>query len=162
MKERLEEFTNQRFSCLECGECCCSRNVPVTIEDIKRISRVKGPDEFIVIYGEHKLVLDRREWNSGCIFLRDTRCTIHAMKPLVCQLYPVCISEKPLLEGSIPVTLKDGSEMYMYVDCSCSGVGEGEPLDEEEIKEKAFLLSMSMRSTDIGALIDWVEDEKRI
>ena len=162
MKEKLEEFNGQRFSCLQCGECCRSRNVPVTMEDIKQISTVKGPDEFIVIYGEHKLVLDRREWDSGCIFLRDTQCTIHDVKPLVCDLYPVCISVNPLLEGSSPVILKDGSEMYLYVDVSCSGVGKGEPLNEEEIEEKARLLSLYMLNTDIGSLIGWVEDEKRI
>ena len=159
MKERLEEFTGQHFTCLKCGECCRWRHVPLTMRDIKVISRVKEPDAFIVIHGERKLVLDRRIWDSGCVFLHDTRCTIHDMNPLVCQLYPVCISETSLLEGSTPVMLQDGSPMYIYVDCSCRGVGTGEPLDIEEIKEKALLLRMHMLCTDLGTLICWVTNE---
>jgi hypothetical protein len=160
MKERLEEFRDQRFSCQRCGECCRSRNVPLTMKDIKQISRQKGPEEFIVIHGERKLVLDRREWDSGCVFLNDTQCTIHAMKPLVCELYPVCISEKSLLEGSDPVTLQDGSPMYLYVDSSCRGVGQGDILNKEMIKEKALALRMHMLGTDLGSLVGWITDEK--
>jgi len=55
--------------------------------------------------------------------------------------------------------LQDGSPMYIYVDCSCRGVGTGEPLDIEEIKEKALLLRMYMLCTDLGTLIGWVTNE---
>jgi hypothetical protein len=82
------------------------------------------------------------------------------MKPLVCQLYPVCISEKSLLEGSDPVTLQDGSPMYLYIDNSCKGVGQGNVLDGETIKDKALVLRMDMLSTDLGSLIGWITDEK--
>ena len=72
MKEALVPFEDQQFECVQCGECCRSRNVPVTMEDIKRLSGIKDPREFLVIFGERKLILDRREWDSGCVFLRDT------------------------------------------------------------------------------------------
>ena len=161
MKEKLVPFEHQRFECLQCGECCRSRNVPVTMEDIKRLSKFRDPKEFLIIFDERKLVLERREWDSGCVFLDDTRCTVQEIKPLVCQLYPVCVSDKPLLEEGEPVRLKDGADMYVYVDCSCKGVGRGDQVDLEGVREKVFLLRTEMFATDLGALVGWyIENEK--
>lgn len=153
-------FENQRFQCLQCGECCRSRNVPVTMEDIKRLSKVKDPKEFLVIFDERKLVLDRREWDAGCVFLDDQCCSVQKEKPVICRLYPVCVSDKRLIEGGEPVRLKDGTDMYVYVDSSCKGIGEGEQLDLEEIREEALIVRMQMVATDLGALVGWYIDEE--
>ncbi len=160
MKEKLVPFEGQLFCCLQCGECCKSRHVPLTIEDIKRLSRYKNPEEFVIIFNERKLVMERREWDSGCVFLYDTCCTIQEEKPLVCNLFPVCVSDNPLLEGSEPIRLEDNTDMFMYVDSSCKGIGTGEPLDLEKITKKASLLRMQALATDLGALIGWCADEK--
>lgn len=125
------------------------------MEDIERISFYKDPSEVVVIFDERKLAIDRREWDAGCIFLEDKCCTIQKKKPLVCQLYPVCLSDKPLLEEGEPVRLRNGMEAYLYVDASCKGVGEGELLDVEEILEKSVQLTNEMLATDLGALIGW-------
>ena len=159
MKERLVPFKNQRFECQMCGECCRLRYVPLTMEDIKRLSQVKDPRDFVVIFGEKKLVLDRREWDSGCVFLYDRECTVQEKKPIVCRLYPVCVSDKPLTEGSEPVKAQDGEDMYVYVDASCKGVGKGAPLDLEEIKKIGFVLRAEAFATDLEALIGWYTDE---
>ena len=161
MKEKLVPFEHQRFECVQCGECCRSRNVPVTMEDIKRLSKFRDPKEFLIIFDERKLVLERREWDLGCSFLDDTRCIVQGEKPLVCQLYPVCVSDNPLLEEGEPVRLKDGADMYVYVDSSCKGVGHGNQIDFEEVREKVFLLRNEMFATDLGALVGWyIENEK--
>lgn len=159
MKERLVPLENHRFCCTQCGECCRSRNVPLTMEDIKRMQSVRDPAEFIVIFGERKLVLDRREWDAGCVFLNDTSCTIQKEKPLICELYPVCISDKALLE-SAPTKLADSTDMYLYVDVSCEGVGKGELIDVEWVKERALRLRMQMLATDLGGLIGWYNDRE--
>lgn len=159
MKEALVPFEDQQFECVQCGECCRSRNVPVTMEDIKRLSGIKDPREFLVIFGERKLILDRREWDSGCVFLRDTQCTVQEKKPLVCLLYPVCVSDKPLLKESASFRLSDGTDAYIYVDSSCKGVGRGNVLDIEDIKRKALLLRTQALATDLDALIGWYLDE---
>lgn len=125
------------------------------MEDIKRISLYKDPSEVVVIFDERKLVLDRREWDAGCIFLEDKCCTIQEKKPLICQLYPVCLSDKPLMEEGEPVRLRNDMEAYLYVDASCKGVGKGELLDVEEILEKSVQLRNEMLATDLGALIGW-------
>ncbi len=159
MKEKLVPFENQRFRCLQCGECCRTRSVPLTMEDIKRLSKYKDPKDFVLIYNERKLVLERRVWDAGCVFLYDTDCTVQKDKPLVCQLYPACVSDKPLLRENKSFELPDGTNMFVYVDISCKGVGHGEPLDLQEITEKALYLRMQGLATDLGALVGWYIDE---
>lgn len=145
---------------MQCGECCRSRNVPLTLEDIKRLSRYRDPREFLIVFDERKLVLERRKWDSGCVFLNDTQCTVQEEKPLICRLYPVCVSDKPLLEGSEPFKLKDKTDVYVYVDSSCRGIGEGDTLDLEEIKKTVFLLMVQMFATDLEGLVGWyIENE---
>lgn len=160
MKEKLVPFNNQRFQCLQCGECCRSRNVPLTMEDIKRLSKYADPQEFITIFSERRLVLSRRTWDYGCIFLRDTDCTVQEEKPLVCALFPVCVSDKRLMDEGEPVQLRDGSDAYVYVDVSCKGVGRGEVLDVEKIKEKGLVLRNQGFATDLEALIGWYSENE--
>ena len=94
----------------------------------------------------------------GCIFLYDTCCTIQEKKPLICQLYPVCISDTSLMDQSEPFQLKDGTDVYIYVDNSCRGVGQGDILDLEEILEKAFIIRTQMFATDLGILVGWYSE----
>ncbi|MBU7014980.1 MAG: YkgJ family cysteine cluster protein [Theionarchaea archaeon] len=159
MKEVLSPFEDHRFECVMCGECCCSRSIPLTCEDIKRISRYRDPKDFVVIFGERKLVLDRREWDSGCVFLRDGMCTIQEDKPLVCRLYPICVSDYPLTkEEGKNIELDDGSSAFVYVDVSCKGVGRGKLVDLEEIRRDALVLRNEVFATDLEALIGWYID----
>jgi Fe-S-cluster containining protein len=159
MKERLIPFENQKFKCLQCSECCKARSVPLTLEDIKRMSVYKDPQEFIIVYNERKLAIERRVWDAGCVFSDGWRCTIHEIKPLVCRMYPVCISNTPLLGEEEPITLQDNVDMYVYVDAACEGVGQGEPLDIEEIKKKGLQLRNEMMVTNLEAVIGWYTHE---
>lgn len=159
MKERLIPFENQQFECLQCSECCKARSVPLTLEDIKRMSAYKDPQEFITVYHERKLAITRREWDAGCVFSDGWKCTIHNIKPLVCRLYPVCISNKPLLGEEEPVTPQDNTDMYVYVDAACEGVGHGKKLDIGEIKKKGLQLRNEMMITDLEAVIRWYTRE---
>lgn len=160
MKEMLVPFDNQRFCCVQCGECCRSRGVPLTMEDIKRLSKYEDPQEFVTIFNEKKLALTRRTWDYGCIFLRDADCTVQKDKPLVCALFPVCVSDKRLMEEGEPVRLRDGGDAYVYVDVSCKGVGRGEVLDLKEIKEKGLVLRNQGFATDLEALIGWYSENE--
>ncbi|MBU7000877.1 MAG: YkgJ family cysteine cluster protein [Theionarchaea archaeon] len=159
MKEVLVPFEDHRFGCAMCGECCCSRNIPLTLEDIKRISKYKDPKDFVVIFGERKLVLDRREWDSGCVFLRDGKCTIQEDKPLVCRLFPICVSDYPLTEEEgRKIELEDGTSAFVYVDTSCKGVGRGKSVDLNDIRRKALILRNEVFVTDLEGLIGWYLD----
>jgi hypothetical protein len=71
----------------------------------------------------------------------------------------VCISNTPLLGEEEPVIPQDNMDMYVYVDAACEGVGQGEPLDIEEIKKKGLQLRNEMMVTDLEAVMGWYTRE---
>ena len=81
MKEVLVLYTGQKYKCKQCGECCRSRGVPLTLFDIERIE--KNTDKEFALYdiSRKKFVIEKRIWDSGCVFLDDKSCSIHKYKP---------------------------------------------------------------------------------
>lgn len=86
-----------RFKCKLCGSCCKSRDVPLTLDDIFRISDFfnMDPDTFFSTYcvevAMHKdsmaLPFLMRDGDS-CCFLDDHICRVHFVKPSVCEQMP--------------------------------------------------------------------------
>ncbi|RLE57867.1 MAG: hypothetical protein DRJ40_01255 [Thermoprotei archaeon] len=112
------------FTCTHCGECC--REGPIiTVFDVARIARGLHTTFTDVIdrYCSVECV-EARNWvcpivrlRKGakyCIFHDDSamRCRIHDFKPLTCKLYPIKVL--------------DPASDWIWIDCSCEGVGSGE------------------------------------
>ncbi|MEA1993902.1 MAG: YkgJ family cysteine cluster protein [Euryarchaeota archaeon] len=154
MKEKLVPLKDQRFECQQCGECCKSRWVPLTLSDILRIKNEAPSEEFLLVWNEKELVIERREWDNGCVFLEDNKCSIHEIKPLICRLYPIAVSELPLLKKkeNVPYRLKNGKRVYLYVDESCKGIGKGEKFDIDRILELCESLIAARKNTSLGAV----------
>lgn len=153
MSERLIPFRNQRYQCKMCGECCHRRRVPLTARDIERLQGFRDPQEFIVIYGEKRFVMEKRMWDDGCVFLHDGKCTIQEDKPLICRLFPVAMSQTPLCEESIAFELADRSRVYLYIDVSCPGVGEGLPLQTQPLLDLCLSIRNEMLVTDLSEVL---------
>lgn len=89
-----------KFECKRCGACCKGRDVPLTLDDIFRLSDFlnKDPDTFFAEYcievekGENTIALPflRRDEDS-CCFLEDNICQVHFMKPSACVNMPSTI-----------------------------------------------------------------------
>lgn len=96
-----------RFKCIGCGACCRNvhQSVPVETPDAFRIAkylRDKGEDiwtmdDFWARYGEPALLdecgyfvyfLKTKGEDNACVFLEKNRCSIHAVNPRACRLYP--------------------------------------------------------------------------
>lgn len=127
MKENLEPYVGQSYDCQMCGRCCHCRTVPLTRGDIERIGRFNTDKDFLEFHVPLRTpVLARREWDLGCVFLEDGRCTIHQYKPLICRLFPYAIYFEPIDdkgdEGKY--CLPDGSVVYIYIDRACPGVSD--------------------------------------
>ncbi|HHF09484.1 MAG TPA: YkgJ family cysteine cluster protein [Methanomicrobia archaeon] len=152
MKEKLVPLKDQRFKCQLCGECCRNRWVPLTLGDISRIKNVK--DDFLLVWNEKKLVIERREWNNGCIFLKDNLCEINKIKPLICRLYPVALSEVPVLKNDIPYRLKNGKKVFLYLDKSCKGIGRGKKFDIKKILDLCEIILQESKETSLEKLIE--------
>ncbi len=74
---------NGRF----CAKCCFDTKMPLTAEDISRISSLGYPEWYFVVFDE---VPRLRNENGKCVFLNeDGSCSIYDHRPLGCKLYPL-------------------------------------------------------------------------
>ncbi len=86
-----------RFVCNRCGACCKERDVPLTLDDIFRLSEFMGmmPDVFFDEYcdevakGANNIALPflKRDGES-CCFLDENICRVHFVKPTACEHMP--------------------------------------------------------------------------
>lgn len=89
-----------RFECKRCGACCKNRDVPLTLDDIFRLSEFldMDPDSFFGKYcvevekSDNNLALPflRRD-SESCCFLEDNICNAHFAKPSACMNMPSSI-----------------------------------------------------------------------
>jgi Fe-S-cluster containining protein len=97
-----------KFRCTGCGNCCKDPLLPLTDQDVARISQRTGerptafvrwvdrngidmddePEAFVRLR-QGKRVMVMRQGAGGCHFLgKDDRCTIYGARPLGCRIFP--------------------------------------------------------------------------
>ncbi len=96
-----------RFKCIGCSACCRNvyQSVPLEMLDAFRIAKhlrdkgenIQTMDDFWERYGEPALLdecgyfvyfLKTKGEDNACVFLEENRCSIHAVNPRACRLYP--------------------------------------------------------------------------
>ncbi len=149
MEENLIPFNNQSFKCLQCGKCCQQRFVPLSRNDIDRISDNLDREDFIVFFPQFdKYTIERRKWDNSCYFLDDEKCRIYDIRPLVCRLYPLALYNEPINEEKTrTIKLDNNEKKFLYIDDSCPGVGKGEKFDMDKIKKLSTKISKEMDLT---------------
>lgn len=95
------------FRCTGCGACCrhIRQSVPLESLDVFRLAKylrdagadIRSTDDFLAQYAE-PVLLDECGYmmcmlrvtgaDDACIFLKNSRCTVHQAKPRACRLYP--------------------------------------------------------------------------
>ena len=111
------------WECLMCGVCCEKFVVPLTQEEVIRLTMKYGP--FVVYKGSRRPTLMRI--NGRCVFLKNGKCSIQEDKPKACKLWPFHVYDKPLrIEDR---NLADyeflGETYYIYLDSDCYGINQG-------------------------------------
>ena len=82
------------FDCKQCGDCCYGKGgIVVTEDELIRISDFLNlkPEIFKKIYCEirNKNLSIKTGENGFCVFFnKETQCTIHPVKPKICDLWP--------------------------------------------------------------------------
>ncbi len=98
---KVKCFFNGKF----CGRCCHETEMPLTEEDVRRISDLGyDPKEFAVkVDGVYRL----RNVNGKCYFLDEqNRCRIYEHRPIGCRIYPVVLDVergKAVLDDECPM-----------------------------------------------------------
>ena len=98
--------------CAKCGLCCIEKNVFITVDELRRIKEYTGMDidEFAEVYHSPLgvvTILLKKDWYGRCIFLKNSLCSIHEVKPFQCRTYPVIYS--PMIA---PVEVREG--VYVF------------------------------------------------
>jgi Fe-S-cluster containining protein len=116
------------WSCRMCGGCCDTPQI--TKKDIAniaghlRLSFKEVVDKYLSsfdgVYGEMKSV------KGKCIFLKENRCSIYKVRPLICRLRPYSPQMK---NGKLILTYD------IWFKENCKGIYKGElPVEEEYLK----------------------------
>lgn len=119
-----------RFECQGCGACCLGRGeygyVYITAGDRKRISDYLGIStlEFSRRYSARTgNRLHLRDPEKNCLFLKESGCTIYAVRPLQCRTWPFWPENmsRKVWERDIAVW--------------CQGIGKGKLYPADEIED---------------------------
>jgi Fe-S-cluster containining protein len=112
-----------RFECTQCGQCCtgASGQVLVSAEEILTIEGVTGwpSHTFLRDVPDGKSLTERA--NGDCVFFRNQRCSIHAVKPQQCRTFPFWFKN-----------LRNEDAWQKTIE-ECEGIGRGRLYTKDEI-----------------------------
>ncbi len=93
LPHRIEEESRARNICLNhsCKECCIETEMPLSEDDVRRIAEA-GHRDFYHQDEEGYFIL--RNVNGRCVFLGKEGCTIYAIRPEGCRLYPFVLGDE--------------------------------------------------------------------
>ena len=74
-----------------CVKCCIETRMPLSRNDIERISRQGYRFKDFVVKRKRERRLKNRK--GRCVFLEDNVCTIYSFRPEGCRLYPLVYNE---------------------------------------------------------------------
>jgi uncharacterized protein len=86
------ETVQEQIDCRQCAECCRVADMPLAERDIERLTHFLGVSEkaflekYTVLGEDGALILRRTP--EGCVFLRDTECTVYEARPGNCERFP--------------------------------------------------------------------------
>lgn len=140
----MQETVKDRFECRQCGNCCRSDSMlPLTLDDIYRIADFLDmqPDEFFEQYCKEMVIggsvtpMAYLSRENGCPFLKDSLCSIHFVKPLLCKYMPSTIF---------------GSHQYlrskMPPGCDVQRARQGWKINDTDAIKERYMVSMILTS----------------
>ena len=135
--------TAVRFRSTKCGICCgdtkektrhillltpeAEQVAKITVQPISKFA-VKIEDNPPYIYEMKKRAEDGR-----CVFLENNRCTIYAVRPLICRFYP------------FELKIARSRKYKFFFTEECPGINKGRTLSEDYFR-KMFQLARAKHS----------------
>lgn len=184
LQQIVENFENMkigvddkfRFSCRQCGKCCTEReDILLSPFDLFRAAKKLNmtPDEFAKEYcdsyvgGTSNMVIVRlmpRGSIRRCPMLKDRKCSIHDVKPMVCAMFPIgrAFQLDPKKPGAEQITAENIQFIFNGAHC-----GNAEEHTVREwlssfnipIKDEFFVLWQKTVS-EIGDIMKYAEEKR--
>lgn len=124
---------NLRFECNGCGLCCGDTDkktrhillLECEAEKIADHTRQPKHDFSVPIAGKAPYVHEMRKSGDGkCVFLKENRCSIYPLRPLICMFYPFEL--KP----------RENTELHNFdFTVECPTIGKGAVLTKRDFKK---------------------------
>jgi len=128
-----------RFHCVKCGLCCGdtkekTRRVLLLKPEAEQIAKtiLQPASQFAVkIQGAEPYSYEMKKTaeDGKCVFLKNDRCTIYEVRPLICRFYP--------FELKSP---HDENYQFLFTE-ECPAIGKGRVLAEDYFR-KMFRLAL--------------------
>ncbi|MGE5554732.1 MAG: YkgJ family cysteine cluster protein [Methanocella sp.] len=126
------------FSCNCCGICCADtdhklRHILLLESEAEEISNTTGkPIEDFAneSNGTHPYIYEMKKQYGDCIFLKDNKCTIYELRPLICRFYPFELKYSP-----------DKRTHVFTVTKECPMIGQGKPMLHKDFEALYHLAS---------------------
>jgi Fe-S-cluster containining protein len=159
------------WRCVRCGDCCRLYSVVIDFYEWLRIVKSFGVEH--TASGLDKLFIRRRS-DGSCTFLgsggSNSLCSLQAMKPRACQLWPFKVLAKPEWGFAHEAVFSYGeNRLFVYVDPMCHGLRFGSPTLEfvngalREFVEIALgIRSFQMKTTSNVGLPSWGHFGRRL
>ncbi len=133
-----------RFQCTKCGICCGdtqekTRRILLLTAEAEQIAtatsqQISDFTEKIDGKTPYQYEMKKTAENGKCLFLAKNRCTIYALRPLICRFYPFELK-----------TAANGKHQFLHTN-ECPSIGKGKPLSKNYF-EKLFQLALSKTRT---------------
>jgi len=148
-KVKFEYPASVRFRCVKCGICCGdieekNRRILLLPQETKQIVKtaLQPTARFAVkINGvePYSYEMKKRGEDGKCVFLENDRCTIYAVRPLICRFYPFELKSS-----------RGGKYSFLFTE-ECPGIGKGGILSEDYFR-KMFRLACAKHRQVAGSI----------
>jgi hypothetical protein len=116
-----------RFGCTQCGQCCTGAHGIIRVEEDEVRALAASLGLTVAVFTRRFLyrirggysIRERR--NGNCMFLRDGRCTVYALRPVQCRTYPFWFENVR------------SERAWARTATECPGIGEGRRYGKEEV-----------------------------
>jgi Fe-S-cluster containining protein len=121
-----------RFQCTKCGICCGdtkqkTRHILLLKTEAEQIATTTSqPTSTFTIRIKDKAPYNyemKKTKEGKCIFLKNNRCTIYYVRPLICRFYPFELK-----------TAHDGKHTFLYT-LECPGINKGPILSKNYFRK---------------------------
>lgn len=125
-----------RFHCTMCGKCCTNReDILLTPKDLFYISKElkKTPEDVVKEFCETYIGSASRfpivrlyptGYDKHCPLLNGNKCSVHAVKPVVCAMFPIGRVLQGSADGPKPEEITSDSVQYIFVKPGCGDDSE--------------------------------------
>lgn len=149
----------ETWSCYGCGDVCCTSSVvPLTLNEWLRIIQ-----NFGVQFTEPRMdgFFLQKTADNRCVFqyggMGKHLCSIQAMKPRACKLWPFKIHMRPLY-GMVRESAFNykGRTFYVYVDAACRGLRLGTPAQHfmKHVIPEFIEIALGNRETQVYSTVN--------